>query len=219
MSTYRLHVYDYNYSSWSMRAGVIMRAAGVPFEEVRANLNDAGRTQIKKLSPSGLLPLLEHGNRKIWDSLAIGEYMAEQCPDRELWPRDASARALARSASCEMHAGFTAMRELMTMNIRAHYPGFPRSLAVDGNIARIKALWTELRTTVGKDSDFLCGSFGIVDAMFTPVVMRFRTYDVKLDGVCQAYAEAVIAHPAVKGWLDLAAKDSFSVPHYDYVVD
>ena len=219
MTTYRLHVYDYNYSSWSMRAGVVMRAAGVPFEELRVNLNEQGRAQIKGVSPSGLLPMLEHGNRKIWDSLAIAEYMAETCPDRELWPRDPDARAIARSASCEMHAGFGPMRQLMTMNIRARFPGFARPRDVDANITRIKSLWTELRSSFGQEGDFLCGRFGIVDAMFAPVVMRFRTYDVKLDGLCQTYANAVLGHPAVRGWLELADKDTFEAPHYDYVVD
>ncbi len=219
MPTYRLHVYDYNYSSWSMRAGVVMRAAGVPFDEQRINFNEQGRAQIKQLSPSGLLPLLEHGNRKVWDSLAIGEYMAEECPDQALWPRDGDARAAARSASCEMHAGFMPMRALLTMNIRAHYPAFPRPLDVEANITRIKALWSELRSSFGKGGDFLCGEFGIVDAMFAPVVMRFRTYDVKLEGACKAYANAVLEHSAVRSWLELAKQDTSRVPNYDYLVD
>ncbi len=218
MPNYRLHVYDYNYSSWSMRAGLIMRASGVKFDEVRAVFSDEGRAQTKQLSPSGLLPMLEHGDRKVWDSLAIGEYMAEECPDRELWPRSGDARAAARSASCEMHSGFTAMRNLMTMNIRGRFPGFARPMDVDANVKRIKTLWTELRTRFGNGDEFLCGHFGIIDAMFAPVVMRFRTYDVKLDGACKAYSEAMLAQPAVRDWLDIAAKEDSTVPQYDYVV-
>lgn len=218
MTDYRLHVFDYNYSSWSMRAGVIMRATGKPFTEVRKNLDDAGKLHTQKLSPSGLLPVLEHGALKVWDSLAIGEYMAEQFPDSALWPGDPKVRAVARSASCEMHSGFSALRQLMTMNIRAHYPGFPRSIAVDHDITRIKQLWATLRNEYGQAGDFLCGRFGIVDAMFAPVVMRFRTYDVKLQGVCAAYSEAMLEQPAVRGWLNEADKDTFRVPHYDYVI-
>lgn len=195
-----------------------MRATGAPFKEVRVNLDDGGKQQTKQLSPSGLLPMLEHGPLKVWDSLAIGEYMAEQLPDAGLWPDDPKVRAVARSASCEMHSGFSATRALLTMNIRAHYPGFPRSIAVDQEITRIKQLWSALRKEHGHGGDFLCGRFGIVDAMFTPVVMRFRTYDVKLEGACAAYAEAIVAHPAVRGWLHEAEKDTFRVPHYDYVV-
>lgn len=217
MPSYRLHVYDYNYSSWSMRAGIIMRAAGVPFEELRANLDDKGRAHIKQISPSGLLPMLEHGELKVCDSLAIGEYMAEQCPDAELWPKDSKSRALARSASAEMHSGFAAVRNLMNMNIRARFPGFARSLEVDAQITRIKQLWTDLRARHASQGDFLCGRFGIVDAMFAPVVTRFRTYDVKLTGAPLAYSEAMFEHPAMKGWLAEAEKDTFVVPAYEYV--
>jgi glutathione S-transferase len=218
MSDYRLHVFDYNYSSWSMRAGIIMRATGAPFDEVRVNLDDGGKQRTKELSPSGLLPMLEHGTLKVWDSLAIGEYMAEQFPALALWPEDPKVRAVARAASCEMHAGFSAIRQLMTMNIRAHFPGFPRPIAVDQEVSRVKQLWTMLRKEHGSQGDFLCGRFGIVDAMFAPVVTRFRTYDVKLEGACAAYSEAMLAQPAVSGWLKEAAKDTYRVPHYDYVV-
>jgi len=216
MPSYRLHVYDYNYSSWSMRAGVILRASGAPFEEVRINLDDRGRAQIKQLSPSGLLPLLEHGELKIWDSLAIGEYMAEQCPEAELWPKDSATRALARCASAEMHSGFAGVRNLMSMNIRAHFPGFARGPEVEAQITRIKQLWTDLRTRHRAQGDFLCGRFGIVDAMFAPVVTRFRTYDVKLTGACRAYSDAMYSHPAIQGWLAEAEKDTFVMPGYEY---
>jgi len=216
MAEYELHVLDYNYSSWSMRAGIVMRAAGVPFREARHHLDDAGLEKLRQLSPSALLPLLEHGKVRVWDSLAIAEYVAEQCPDRALWPRDAHARAVARSASAEMHSGFLAMRNSMNMNIRSRFPGFARSPEVDRNVQRVKQLWTDLRTRFGQGGDFLCGEFGIVDAMFAPVVTRFRTYDVALEGACAAYADAVLAHPAVASWLEAALADPFRIERYEY---
>jgi glutathione S-transferase len=219
MSEITLNIFDYNYSSWSMRAGVLLRLSGLPFRERRFNLDDATRMNIGRVSSSRLLPAIEHDDLQVWDSLAIAEYVAELVPERALWPRDARARAVARSASAEMHSGFGALRNAMAMNIRAHYPRFPRPLEVERNVARIKELWTQLRRRFGATGDFLCGEFGIVDAMFAPVVTRFRTYDVKLDGVNESYAQAVLSHPAVESWLAEAATDTFHVPAYDYFVD
>ena len=218
MAAYRLHVFDYNYSSWSMRAGVVMRLSGVAFDESPVHLDDEGRERIQKLSPSGLLPLLEHGERRIWDSLAIAEYMAEECPDRALWPRDAQARAVARAASAEMHSGFGALRQGMPMNLRARYPGFARSPEVERQVARVKALWTGLRARFGRGGDFLCGEFGIVDAMYAPIVARFRSYDVRLDGPCADYAAAVLRHPAVVAWEGAAAREERRIPAYEFAV-
>lgn len=219
MDSLQLYVFDYNYSSWSMRAGVLLRATGLTFEETRLNLDDATRARIAEISPSRLLPLLVHGELRIWDSLAIAEYLAELCPTLPLWPRDTHARAVARAASCEMHAGFTALRTAMPMNIRARYPSFARTREVERDVARIKALWTELRTRFGASGPFLCGEFGIVDAMFVPVVMRFRTYDVHLTGACAAYTDALLAHPAVASWLEAAAHDTFRNEAYEFRVD
>jgi len=218
VAAYRLHVFDYNYSSWSMRAGVVMRLSGVAFDESRVHLDDEGRARIQKLSPSGLLPLLEHGERRIWDSLAIAEYMAEQCPERPLWPRDVAARAVARAASAEMHSGFGAIRQAMPMNLRARYAGFARGPEVERQVARVKALWTELRARHGRGGEYLCGEFGIVDAMYAPVVARFRSYDVHLDGPCAAYAAAVLRHPAVADWCAAASREELRIPAYEFVV-
>jgi glutathione S-transferase len=118
-----------------------------------------------------------------------------------------------------MHSGFLPLRALMTMNIRRHYPRFPRSAEVEANVVRIKELWLSLRARFASNGPYLCGDFGIVDAMFAPVVTRFRTYDVKLEGACAAYADAVLEHPAVRDWLSKAAADQSHVPAYDYVVD
>lgn len=218
MSELELTVFDYNYSSWSMRAGVVLRASALPFRERAISLEES-RGKIGSISPSRLLPVLQHGELRVWDSLAIAEYVAELCPERQLWPHDRATRALARAASAEMHSGFAPMRALMTMNIRARFPGFPRPPEVERNVGRIQELWRELRTRFAERGPFLCGTFGIVDAMYAPVVMRFRTYDVKLDDVCEAYAGALCDHPAVRDWLAHADSETTRVPDYEYIVD
>ena len=219
MPDLKLYVFDYNYSSWSMRAGVLLRASGLAFDEQPLHLDDATLADIGALSPSKLLPMLEHGTLRVWDSLAISEYVAELCPERDLWPRDAHARAVARAASAEMHAGFVPLRGQFPMNIRARFPGSPRPPDVERNVARIKQLWSDLRARFGAGGDFLCGAFGIVDAMYVPVLMRFRTYGVRLDGVCAAYADALLRHPAVQGWLEQAEREAQRVPAYEYTRD
>jgi glutathione S-transferase len=219
MAPYELVVADYNYSSWSMRAGVLLRLCAVEFRETLVHLDPGGVAQLRTLSPSGLAPVLVHDALRIWDSLAIAEYMAEQCPDLPLWPREREARALARSASAEMHSGFAALRSAMPMNIRAQFPGFARSADADRNVKRVQALWTELRGRFGASGPYLCGEFGIVDAMFAPVVTRFRTYDVKLSGACADYADAVLTHPAVRGWVEAALRDDARVPNVELIRD
>lgn len=219
MADFQLYVFDYNYSSWSMRAGVLMRASGLAFTEECLHLDDDARATIGAISPSKLLPLLVHGPVRIWESLAIAEYVAEQCPERPLWPRDPHARAAARAASAEMHAGFQPLRGQFPMNIRARFPHSPRPPEVERNVARIKDVWRDLRKRFGQGGPYLCGEFGIVDAMFVPVVMRFRTYDVRLDGVLADYADAVLEHPAVRSWLDEAAREEKRIPAYEFTVD
>jgi glutathione S-transferase len=218
MSGYELFVLNYNYSSWSMRAGILMRLSGAPFRETMLELDAAGLAEVRRISPSGTLPLLAHGKLRIGDSLAIAEYLAEEFPDKPFWPRDKAARALARSACAEMHSSFLPMRNAMPMNVRARYPGFARSPEVEANVRRVKAIWSDLRFRFASHGDFLCGEFGIVDAFFAPVVTRFSTYDVKLTGELQAYSERVLSHPVVAGWLEKVAADPLSVPKYDYVV-
>lgn len=218
MDELALTIFDYNYSSWSMRAGVLLRASGLPFRELHHSL-ELERGRVEQLSPSGLVPVLQHGTLKVWDSLAIAEYVAELCPEQALWPRSVEARAVARAASAEMHAGFMPLRSAFPMNIRARYAQAPRTAEVERNVRRIKALWTELRARFGQSGPYLCGDFGIVDAMFAPVVMRFRSYAVKLDGVCEAYAQAILAHPATCGWLEAAAREQTRVEAYEYTND
>ena len=208
-----LYVYDYNYSSWSMRAGLALRQTGAAFKEVNAWVTDIAG--LKALSPSARFPLLQHEGALIWDSLAIGEYLNELFPNAGLWPAESKARAHARAVVAEMHSSFGTLRDAMPMNIRAHYPGHLTPLAVRRDITRITDLWQVCLDRFGGAGPFLFGSFTLADAFFAPVVMRFTTYDVPLSPALAAYAEAVRTQPYVKEWLALAAQDPHVNPNYD----
>jgi glutathione S-transferase len=201
--TLTLVIGNKNYSSWSMRPWLLLRQAGIPFDEVRIPLYVPGsEIDLAQWSPSGKVPALHEGDIRVWDSLAICEYLAERFPEYELWPADATARAVARSVSAEMHAGFGALREHMSMNIRARYPGQGRTPDCLADIERILAIWTDCRARFGGGGDFLFGRFGIADAMFAPVVLRFETYGVALEGAARAYAETILALPPLQAWVN-----------------
>src|SRR5256886_1695424 len=160
-----------NYSSWSLRPWIAMKVLGIAFDEVRIPLYRPGsKEQILRYSPAGRVPILRDGDTVVWDSLAILEYLAERHP--QLWPADPAQRAKARSVSAEMHSGFAKLREHMSMNTRKRYPGKGRTPEVLADIARIDAIWAEAT------GPFLFGAFTAADAMYAPVVLRFRTYEV-----------------------------------------
>jgi glutathione S-transferase len=189
-----------NYSSWSLRPWLALRAAGLPFEEVRIPLyTPQTRTEILRHSPAGRVPVLKEGDLVIWDSLAICERAAELAPMAQLWPAESGARAVARSASSEMHAGFTALRTLCPMNLRARAK---RELTpeVQADVARIQELWSSCRERYGRGGDFLFGRFGIADAMYAPVVTRFRTWGIPAEPVAQRYIDAVLATSHFREW-------------------
>ena len=216
MSDLTLVIGNKNYSSWSMRPWLAMRATGIPFKEVRIPLYQTETlASLAEWSPSGLVPLLQDGDLKVWDSLAICEYLAERFPDRGLWPKDSAARAVARSVSAEMHSGFSGLRSAMCMNMRRRYPGKGRTPESLGDIGRILAIWTDCRSRFGQDGDFLFGHFTIADAMFAPVVSRFQTYAVELDGVARDYAAAILALPAMQEWVEAATSETESIPKFD----
>jgi glutathione S-transferase len=216
MADLTLVIGNRNYSSWSMRAGVLMPAKGIEFEEVQIPLRQPGSVEEKlRYSPAGKVPVLIDRGLHIWESLSIMEHLAELFPDRGLWPEEARARAVARSVSAEMHAGFEALRTHMPMNCRARYPGQGRGPGVQEDIERIVALWNDCRARFGQQGDFLFGEFTIADAMFTPVVARFQTYDVELDPVARAYTGAVLAHPAVAGWMAAGESEPWTISEYD----
>ncbi len=194
-----------NLSSWSLRPWLAMKQTGVPFEEILIQLDErATDEKIARFSPSGFVPVLLDGETTVWDSLAICEYVAERFPEAGLWPSGTGARAMARSASAEMHSGFAALRRHLSLECRAFYPGFEVPPEARADIRRIVALWAECRDRYGEGGDMLFGRFSIADAMYAPVVLRFATYDVKLEGAAADYAEAVKALPALQAWLEAA---------------
>ncbi len=197
-----------NYSSWSMRPWVLMKQLGIPFTEKKLRFHsDEWNAEIERWSPSRLVPVLWRGNEAVWDTLAIAETLNEWYPDKGVWPRDPHARAFARSASAEMHSGFRDLRSHMPMNIRASHPGKGMKPEVQANIDRIEVLWAEARRRFGSGGPFLFGAFCAADAMYAPVVTRFRTYAVKLSPEAQRYCEAMLAAPGVRAWIDEAVQE------------
>jgi glutathione S-transferase len=205
-----------NYSSWSMRPWVAMTAFGIPFQEVRVLLDqDDTANRICSYSASGRVPVLLAGDEMtIWDSLAICEYLAEQFPELHLWPQDVAARAIARSVCAEMHAGFSDLRNSMSMNIRASYPGKGRTPGTQADIGRISEIWEECLSRFGHHQ-FLFGEFSIADAYYAPVVCRFRTYGVTLAPALDAYCQRVLSHPAVARWISEAMAETEMAPKHD----
>jgi glutathione S-transferase len=220
MAEFTVVIGNKNYSSWSLRGWLMARIAGIEFEEIVIPL-DLPETQaaIRKHSPSGRVPVLLHRGLAVWESLAIGEYLNDLKPEVGLWPASAAARAHARSISTEMHAGFMELRNNMPMNIRASYPGKGMTPGVRADIERVTSIWRDCRKRFSgafqKDDGFLFGAFGAADAMFAPVVTRFRTYGVKLDTDSDAYCNAVLAQPAMKEWIDAANHEPWLIQAYE----
>jgi glutathione S-transferase len=214
----QLYIGNKNYSSWSMRPWVLMTQAGIAFDEVKLRFDaftpgSNFKTEVERLSPAGRVPILVDDGLAIWDTLAIAEYLAERFPEKRLWPADMRARARARSVCAEMHAGFAALRNHLGMNIEAALPEVGARVlqeqpAVREDVARIVAMWSELLAQHG--GPMLFGEFGIADAFFAPVVMRFRTYGVPLPAAVEAYADRVVALPGVAAWMaDALAEHDF----------
>ena len=189
-------------SSWSLRGWLMMKQAGAGFDEAMVWFRrPETKAHILAHSPSGLIPVLKHQGRVIHETLAIAEYLAELFPEAGLWPDDFEGRAHARAVSAEMHAGFTALRNHMPMDIGAEKPGEGMAEGVEDDIRRIAEIWEDARRRFGAGGDFLFGAFTIADAMFAPVVTRFRTYRVALNPVCRAYGDAVWETPDMREWI------------------
>jgi glutathione S-transferase len=211
-SHYTLVIGDKNFSSWSLRPWIALKQAGLPVEERLVRLRRPGtKAEILQHSPSGKVPALKIGDSVIWDSLAILEFLAEAHPDAQLWPEDSEARALARSVSAEMHAGFPTVRNAMSMDWVSRLPMPPMTDVLRAEIERIVNIWTGLRARYANGGPFLFGAFSNADTMYLPVASRFRTYGVALErfadeGYAAAYAEAkfqiaaVDGVPARRGW-------------------
>jgi glutathione S-transferase len=206
------------YSSWSLRPWIMMRVAGIPFEEILIPLyHPDTRERILAHSDSGKVPVLLDGDAVVWESLAIIEHLADACPDKTIWPADPTARAMARAISAEMHAGFMPLRMRCPMNMRRT----PRAIAladdVRGNIDRIIGIWTTARTRFGQGGPFLFGAFCGADAMYAPVVNRLHVYGVEVPPVAAAYMAAIMALPAYREWQAAAIAEPWTHVPYDTV--
>ena len=212
----QLYIGNKNYSSWSMRPWVLLRQAGIPFEEVLARFdsfdaNSQFKATIAGISPTGKVPVLVDGELSIWDTLAIAEYLAETYPEKNLWPQDKAARARARSVCAEMHSGFTALRGACPMNIEAHLPEVGALIwrdkpAVRADVQRLVEMWTGLLEQHG--GPMLFGAFTIADAFYAPVCMRLHSYGLPVPEHIQAYVQRVRALPGVKAWIDGALAEA-----------
>jgi glutathione S-transferase len=214
MSHYRLVIGNKNYSSWSLRPWLAMKHAGIAFEEMRIPLyGPDSKQRLSQVSPSGKVPVLIDGELAIWDSLAICEYLAER--HAGLWPADAAARAVSRAVCAEMHSGFGNLRTNMTMNIRKDYAGKGATAGVSQDIARIFAVWADCRDRFGAGGPFLFGHFSVADAMYAPVVLRFRTYAVAPPPNLAGYCETMLALPAMRDWIAASVAETESIPSED----
>jgi glutathione S-transferase len=203
MAALKLAIGNKNYSSWSMRPWLALRANDIPFAETLIPLytaNPADKEQILSFSRAGKVPVLVDGETVVWDSLAIIEYIAECYPEKKLWPDEAAARAHARSVCAEMHSGFVPLRSECGMNL--HRPIRPATLSPDAkaNVTRIEEIWRECRARYGAKGPFLFGGFGAADAMYAPVVHRLRTYAIDVAPDTKAYMETMMALPAFQQW-------------------
>jgi glutathione S-transferase len=213
----KLYIANKNYSSWSMRPWVLLKQAGIPFEEVMVRFDSFAadsnfKRSLQGVNPAGRVPVLVDDGFAVWDTLAIAEYVAEKFPGQQLWPKDTKSRARARSVCAEMHSGFTSLRSHCPMNIEASLPhigalAWRDQAGVRSDVQRIVSMWSELLQQ--NQGPLLFGAFSIADAFFAPVCMRLKTYALPVPQLVTEYIENVCALPGVKAWIDgaLAEKD------------
>jgi glutathione S-transferase len=202
-----------NYSSWSMRPWFAMKVAGIPFDETVISLNAPDfKERLSKISGAGKVPVLVDGEVRVWESLAILEYLAETIPAARLWPTDAVARAHARAIANEMHAGFLPLRRQCPMNMWRPIKKMALNAEAAANLARIDAMWSDCRARFGAGGPFLFGTFTAADAMYAPVVSRFHTYAVEVGAASRAYMAAIMALPAWAEWTAAAVKEEWVLP-------
>jgi glutathione S-transferase len=212
--TLKLIIGNKNYSSWSFRPWLAMKVGSIDFEEELISLDAPGfKARLTATGGSGKVPVLVDGQVRVWESLAILEYVAERFPSARLWPADAALRAEARAIAAEMHAGFVAVRGELPMNMRRPANSRALSGATQQDIRRIEAIWTTCRTRSSGSGPFLFGAFGAADAMYAPMVSRFHTYSVGVGALAWAYMQEVMALPAWAEWQAAALQESWILPH------
>ncbi len=215
----KLYIGNKAYSSWSMRGWLAVKQSGLPFDEIVAPLYndewDARRTGPAFAPSAGKVPILWDGDVAVWESLAIIDYLADKVGRDRFWPAEDAPRALARSMASEMHAGYQALRQQHTMNMRHVYPPEPLTPEVAANVERIVSLWDQARTRFGAGGDYLFGAFGAADIMFSAVVTRFRTYSVPLPSIAADYCAAIWAHPFMVEWAEGAAGEQWVIDKFE----
>ena len=209
MSQLELVIGNKNYSSWSLRPWLVLRHFRIPFTEYRIPLYQGeSKAVLLEHSPSGRAPVLHDGTTTVWDSLAIIEYLAEKHGEKDIWPVDREARAIARSISAEMHSGFEALRNHLPMNCRAR--GRTRALTEEAerDVMRVQEIWSSCRREFGDRGEWLFGDFSAADAMFAPVAIRFSGYGIRCDERGSAYVDSVLGHAALQEWMIQAQGES-----------
>jgi glutathione S-transferase len=215
MAGLTLTIASKNYGSWSLRGWLLCKIAGVEFDEHVVSADDpSARAELLLLSPSFLVPSLQNGSVRVWDTLAIGEYLNETRPEAGLLPKDVAARAHCRAIAGEMHSGFSNLRSALPMNMKASYPGFKVWQGAQANIDRITEIWRDCIKRYG--GPFLFGkSLTLADAMYAPVCSRFTTYDVKIDDVSAAYCKAILETPFMQAWIEAAKQEPDELEELD----
>ena len=216
----KLVIGNKNYSSWSMRPWLALRANNIPFEETFIPLYtnvQADKEKILSFSRSGKVPALIDGDVTVWDSLAIIEYLAEKFPETRLWPEDRAARAHARSISAEMHSGFMPLRNECGMNLHRPIRAVALSDDARANVARIQDIWAECHRRYGEQGSFLFGAFSGADAMYAPVVHRFRTYAIPVKPDAQHYVDAMLSLPAFQEWTRDGLAETLLIERFETV--
>jgi len=204
---YDLYIGNKNYSSWSLRPWVLLKTLGIPFAEHLVPFHDRDAwADYRKIAPSGLVPMLWDNETRVWETLAIAEYLAERHDG--VWPKDATARAFARCAAAEMHAGFSTLRNVCGMNIGVRVRLHERPAALDAELARLQALWNDGLDSFG--GPFLAGAhFTAADAFYCPVAFRVQTYDLRLDPLCMQYVKTLLDLPAMREWHAAGVAEAF----------
>jgi glutathione S-transferase len=205
-----------NYSSWSLRPWLFLKHYGITFDEIKISLAQAdSKSRILGFSPSGKVPVLIDGGLKVWDSLAIMEYLAERFPETQAWPQEQAERAFARSISAEMHAGFPALRTHCGMNCRRTPAAKKLPEEVNNDIERIGQIWQQCRKQYWDRGPWLFGQFTIADAMFAPVALRFHLYQLDTNAEARGYVNTVLEHPALKEWVEAGMRELEVIPAYE----
>ena len=216
MSAFTLHIGNRNYSSWSFRGWLACRLGGIDFEEnlIRLDQPDTA-ANIAAISPNRRVPCLVHGNVRVWDSLAIAEYLNELQPNAAMWPEAPAQRAMARSLAAEMHSGFTGIRNRCPMDIRGRIEPIAPPAEVAQDLARLEEAWAQPRRAFGTADPYLFGRWTLADVFFAPVASRCRTYGLSLSPAAAAYVDAVLEHADVREWTDAALREPWRIPHED----